>query len=83
MTRPYNYKPGEREKIVERMTRRMNELRVFARTEWIPSISDKPTRARAFQARAAMGKVSLPKTDLGEKVLNTDITRLDTSAYKA
>ena len=52
------------------LTRRMNELRVFARTEWIPSISDKPTRARAFQARAAMGKVSLPKTDLGEKVLN-------------
>lgn len=52
------------------MTRRMNELRVFSRTEWIPSISDKPTRARAFQARAAMGKVSLPNTDLGEKVLN-------------
>jgi predicted phage terminase large subunit-like protein len=52
------------------LTRRMNELRVFARTEWIPSISDKPTRARAFQARAAMGKVSLPKSDLGEKVLN-------------
>ncbi len=52
------------------LTRRMNELRVFSRTEWIPSISDKPTRARAFQARAAMGKVSLPRTDLGEKVLN-------------
>ena len=52
------------------LTRRMNELRVFSRTEWIPSISDKPTRARAFQARAAMGKVSLPRTDLGDKVLN-------------
>jgi predicted phage terminase large subunit-like protein len=51
------------------LTRRMNELRVFSRTEWIPSISDKPTRARAFQARAAMGKVSLPRSDLGEKVL--------------
>jgi len=52
------------------LNRRMNELRVFSRTEWIPSIADKPTRARAFQARAAMGKVSLPRSDLGEKVLN-------------
>lgn len=40
---------------------RMNQRRAFSRIEWLASISDKPTRARAFQALASMGKVFFPK----------------------
>lgn len=43
------------------LTRRMRERNVFCRMEWLPSIHDKPTRARGFQARAAMGKVLFEK----------------------
>lgn len=43
------------------LKRRMQERQAFCRLEWLPSISDKPTRARAIQARCAMGKVYLPK----------------------
>ena len=39
------------------LQRRMRERKVFCRMEWLPSIHDKPTRARGFQARASMGKV--------------------------
>lgn len=59
---------GVIQKAVEPMlTRRMRERRVFCRMEWVSSIHDKPTRARGFQARAAMGKVWLePGADLSE-----------------
>jgi predicted phage terminase large subunit-like protein len=43
------------------MMRRMSERSAFCRVEWLPSISDKATRARSIQARASMGKVRLPK----------------------
>lgn len=43
------------------MLRRMNERRTFCRMEWLPSIHDKPTRARSIQALASMGKVFFPK----------------------
>jgi phage terminase large subunit-like protein len=39
------------------LVRRMRERNAFCRMEWLPSIHDKPTRARGFQARAAMGGV--------------------------
>ena len=49
---------GVIQKAIEPMLRRrMLERKVFCRMEWVPSIHDKPTRARGFQARAAMGKV--------------------------
>lgn len=49
---------GVIQKAVEPMLRRrMLERRVFCRLEWMPSIHDKATRARGFQARAAMGRV--------------------------
>ncbi len=49
------------------LTRRMNERQVFCRMEWVSSIHDKATRARGFQARAAMGKVWFEEgADLGE-----------------
>jgi len=43
--------------------RRMNERKSYCRIEWINSIADKPTRARAFQARAASGKVTFIDSD--------------------
>jgi len=40
--------------------KRMRERRVYCAQEPMTSVADKPTRARSFQARAAMGKVYLP-----------------------
>lgn len=37
--------------------RRMREREVYCRMEWLPSIHDKPTRARGFQARAASSRI--------------------------
>lgn len=49
---------GVIQKAIEPMlVRRMRERKAFCRMEWLPSIHDKPTRARGFQARAAMGGV--------------------------
>mgnify|MGYP001559351097 CR=1 FL=1 len=42
------------------MMRRMTERRAYCAIEWMPSISDKPTRARSIQALASMGKVFFP-----------------------
>jgi predicted phage terminase large subunit-like protein len=40
--------------------KRMRERKVYCHRQPFPSVADKPTRCRAFQARAAMGKVYLP-----------------------
>jgi len=58
-------------KAVEPMLRkRMDERKTWCRLEWLPSITDKPTRARGFQARAAMKKVHLPQTQEGDLILD-------------
>lgn len=41
--------------------KRMRERRTYFRRQQFPSVADKATRCRAFQARAAMGKVYLPE----------------------
>lgn len=51
-----------RRAIEPALMRRMQERNAYCRVEWLSSISDKPTRARAIQARASMGKVWVPKT---------------------
>ena len=51
------------------MLKRMRERKAFCRVEWIPSIADKTSRARALQARASMGKVKLPRNAVGEALL--------------
>lgn len=43
------------------LIQRMEQRQAYCRLEWLSSISDKPTRARGFQAKASMGKVFLPK----------------------
>ena len=39
------------------LLRRMNERQTYCRIEWLPSVHDKATRCRSFQALASMGKV--------------------------
>lgn len=51
------------------LRRRLFERGLSARLEWLPSVVDKPTRARGFQARAAMGRVHLPDDENGEAIL--------------
>jgi predicted phage terminase large subunit-like protein len=46
------------------LMRRIQERQAYSRIEWLASISDKETRARGFQARAASGKVFVPKNAL-------------------
>lgn len=62
---------GVIQKAIEPMLiRRMRERNVLCRMEWLPSISDKPTRARGFQARAAMGRVYFePGADISEHLM--------------
>lgn len=59
---------GVIQKAIEPMLkRRMQERRVFCRLEWLSSVSDKPTRARSFQAMAASGRVKFePNADISE-----------------
>ncbi len=51
------------------LTKRMRERKTYCRVEWVASTADKPTRARAFQARSASGKVYFPNNDKGQEVL--------------
>ena len=59
---------GVIQKAIEPMLkRRMHERGIFCRLEWLPSMADKPTRARSFQAMAAMGRVHFePGADIAE-----------------
>lgn len=59
---------GVIQKAVEPMLlRRMRERTVRCRIEWLPSIHDKATRARGFQAMASQGCVRLePGADISE-----------------
>lgn len=43
------------------LMKRMNERKDYCRLEWLASIKDKPTRARAIQSRFSMRKVYLPR----------------------
>lgn len=52
------------------LKRRMRERKARCRLEWVPSIHDKPTRARGIQSRAALGEVSLLSDERGERVLS-------------
>jgi predicted phage terminase large subunit-like protein len=59
---------GVIQKAIEPMLkRRMRERQTFCRLEWMPSVADKPTRARSFQAMAASGRVYFEQqADLSE-----------------
>lgn len=59
---------GVIQKAIEPMlNNRMRERGVYCAMEWLPSVADKPTRARSFQAMAATGRVYFePGADVGE-----------------
>lgn len=72
---------GVIQKAVEPMLRRrMFERKVHCRLEWLASISDKPTRARGFQSRAAMGMVHFPAGPEGDAILG-EYTRFPAGRY--
>lgn len=60
--------------------RRMDERGIFCRLEFIPSVSDKPTRARGFQARAASGKVHILTGEWGDRLIDQCL-RFPTGAH--
>lgn len=62
------------------LQRRMRERKSLCRMETLPSVSDKPTSARGFQARAARGLVYLPDTSEGEAVLD-ELLRFPAGRY--
>lgn len=59
---------GVIQKAIEPMlVRRMRERNTHCRLEWLPSVTNKPTRARGFQARAASKRVWFePGAELAE-----------------
>jgi predicted phage terminase large subunit-like protein len=62
------------------LVKRSRERKVYCRFEWLNSIHDKPTRARAFQARWSMRKIYLPKnTDWADRLLS-QLTRFPAGA---
>lgn len=62
------------------LMKRSRERRVYCRFEWLNSIHDKPTRARAFQARWSMNKVYLPKNKPWADRLLSQLTRFPAGA---
>lgn len=72
---------GVIQKAIEPMLiRRMRERKVYCRMEWLPSIADKPTRARGFQARSAMGKVWIPEGPEGDAFID-ELIRFPAGAH--
>lgn len=62
---------GAIQKAIEpALLRAMKEASVRCRLEWLPSITDKPTRARGFQSRAATGTVHIPDGPEGDAILD-------------
>lgn len=55
--------------IAPLLSLRIRERRVFCRAEWLPSMADKTIRARAFQAMAAQGRVFVPSTPEGDRLI--------------
>lgn len=62
------------------LLKRMRERRVYCDNQWLPSITDKPTRARAFQSRWAMRKVFLPANKEWAARLLRQLTRFPAGA---
>lgn len=63
------------------LRKRMQERNALCRLEWLPSIADKVVRARAIQARCAMGKVYLPKTAPWKSDLMSQLMRFPAGKY--
>lgn len=56
------------------LTRMMMDDGAFCRIEWINPVADKATRARSFQSMAASGKVHIPDSLIGHRVVDQLLT---------
>ena len=63
------------------LVRRMNERGAYCRIEWLPSVADKTTRCRSFQALASMGKVFVPRQARWKAELLGQLTRFPAGKY--
>jgi predicted phage terminase large subunit-like protein len=63
------------------LLKRMSERHAFCWIEWLPSIADKPTRCRSFQAMASMGKVFLPRMAAWRSELLGQLSRFPAGKY--
>ena len=63
------------------MIQRMTQRNAFCYIEWMPSVSDKPTRARSIQAMASMGKISFPKMASWKTDIITQLLRFPAGKY--
>lgn len=63
------------------LKKRMQERRALCRLEWLPSVADKVVRARAFQAKAAMGDVMLPYASAWKADLFTQLMKFPAGKY--
>jgi len=63
------------------LRKRMQERETPCRLEWLPSIADKVVRARAIQARCAMGKVYMPKAAPWKADLMSQLMRFPAGKY--
>lgn len=52
------------------LVKRCRERKTYSRIEWLTRTGDKAAMARAFQARASMGKVYIPHCDWGDRLIN-------------
>lgn len=59
---------------------KMRKTRAYTRLEWLPSIQDKATRARGFQAMAASGQVWIPEGPEGDAIID-DYVRFPTGKH--
>jgi predicted phage terminase large subunit-like protein len=63
------------------LKRRMTERQTLCRLEWLSSINDKIVRARAFQARCAMGNVYIPQNAPWKADLMGELMRFPAGKY--
>lgn len=63
------------------LIKRMQQRNAYCRIEWLPSITDKPSRARSFQALASMGKVWLPRRASWKHDLLAQLLRFPAGKY--
>ena len=52
------------------LKKRATQTSIYTRFEWITRTRDKASMARAFQGMASMGKIYIPKTDWGDRLIN-------------
>lgn len=52
------------------LNKRSQERKIYCHHEWVARTANKAAMAQAFRARASMGKVYIPFTDWGDRLIN-------------